>query len=60
MSRCSVCGKEVGEEEAIRCWECGKTYCPGCANRDPTIRELGVCPDCEETYEAEEDYEEWE
>ncbi len=59
MPRCSVCGREFPEEQLIRCGECGKVYCPECAERDPTILELGVCPDCEEVYEAEEDYWGW-
>jgi len=56
---CDVCGEEI-EESYYRCGECGKVYCLDCAERDPTIKSLGVCPDCEETYEAEEDYWGWE
>ncbi|MBA7601067.1 hypothetical protein ES703_08134 [subsurface metagenome] len=33
----------------------------GVGNRRMTqIKELGVCPDCEEVFEAEEDYWGWE
>jgi len=29
-------------------------------DQDATLNELGVCSDCEEVYEAEEDYWGWE
>jgi len=29
------------------------------AEKDPTIKELGVCPDCEEVFEVEKDYWGW-
>lgn len=29
---------------------------PGVRGVDPAMKELGVCPDCEEVFEAEEDY----
>ncbi len=41
------------------CGECGKVYCEECAEKNPTIKSLGVCPDCEEVYETEEDYWGW-
>jgi len=50
--KCGVCGREI-HESYYRCGECGKVYCLSCAERNPTIKSLGVCPDCEETYEAE-------
>ena len=59
MARCSVCGREFPESQLRRCYDCGKAYCPECAEKDPTIKELGVCPDCEEVFEAEEDYWGW-
>jgi len=59
MPRCSVCGREFPEKHLIRCGECGKAYCERCAEKDPAIKELGVCSDCEEVYEAEEDYWGW-
>lgn len=60
MPRCSTCGREFPEELLLRCWECGKAYCEKCAEEWPrTIKELGVCPDCEEVYETEEDYWGW-
>jgi len=43
----------------LRCIECGKAYCEKCAEKDGTVKELGVCSDCEEVYEAEEDYYGW-
>ncbi|MEA1905010.1 MAG: hypothetical protein U9M97_03920 [Candidatus Hadarchaeota archaeon] len=52
ISKCSVCGYMFLEEQLTRCRECGRAYCPECAERYPTIKELGVCPDCEEIYEA--------
>lgn len=60
MPRCSVCGREFPESKLVRCCDCGKAYCPKCADDDPTIGKLGVCPDCEEVFEAEEDYWDWE
>lgn len=59
MTTCSECGREVSREGLVRCFECGKAYCKECADTDLTIKELGVCPDCEEVYEAEEDYWGW-
>ena len=56
---CSVCGKIVSDDECVRCGECGKVFCRECAVKDPTLLLLGVCKDCEEVYEAEEDYWGW-
>jgi len=56
---CDVCGAEVSDEEPYRCGECGKRYCEECAIADGVIKTLGVCSDCEEVYEAEEDYWGW-
>ena len=56
MSRCDVYGGEFQEDQLLRCYDCGKAYCLRCAEEDPTIKELGVCPDCKEVFEAEEDY----
>jgi len=44
----------VSDDELYRCGECGKTYREKCAVADRTIKELGVCSDSEELYEAEE------
>jgi len=55
LGRYDGCGAEVGEEELYGCGECGKKYCEECAVADGTIKRLGVCSDCEEVYEAEED-----
>jgi len=49
MASCSVCGREFPESQLRRCYDCGKAYCPECAEKDPTIKELGVCPDREES-----------
>ena len=35
--------------------DCGKPYCLDCTGPDW----MGVCPDCEEVFEAEEDYWNW-
>jgi len=56
---CDGCGAEVSDDELYRCGECGKAYCVECAVADGTIKKLGVCSDCEEVYEAEEDYWGW-
>ncbi|MEW6222491.1 MAG: hypothetical protein AB1476_04155 [Candidatus Hadarchaeota archaeon] len=41
----------------MSCSECGKQYCRGCARREKSIVALGICPDCEETWQAEDDME---
>jgi len=56
---CDVCGAEVEDGELYRCCECGKAYCEECAEEDGSVKKLGVCSDCEEFYEAEEDYWGW-
>jgi len=56
---CDGCGTEVSDGELYRCGECGKAFCEECAVADGTIKKLGVCSDCEEVYEAEEDYWGW-
>jgi hypothetical protein len=53
MPKCSVCGKEVPAEELLVCSECGRAFCEECA--DDSMRTLGLCSDCEETMEAEDD-----
>jgi len=55
MPKCDVCWEEFPEEQLTCCYDCGKAYCPGCAGKDPTIRELGVCPDCGEVFEGGEE-----
>jgi DNA-directed RNA polymerase subunit H (RpoH/RPB5) len=60
VPKCDVCGEEFPESQLLRCYDCGKAYCPRCAEKDPTIKELGVCPDCEEVFEDEEDEWGWE
>jgi uncharacterized C2H2 Zn-finger protein len=59
MPKCDVCGGEFQESQLLRCYDCGKAYCPEYAEKDPTVKELGFCPDCEEVFEAEEDYWGW-
>jgi len=50
---------EFAEEDLVRCGECGRAFCDKCAEADESIKEFGVCSDCEEVYEAEEDYWGW-
>jgi len=59
MPVCSGCGMEFDEDDLLRCGECGKAYCDKCAEADGSIKEFGVCSDCEEVYEGEEDYWGW-
>jgi len=59
LGTCDVCGTGVDDDKLYKCSECGKAYCDGCAEEDGTIKKLGVCSDCEEVYEAEEDYWGW-
>jgi len=54
MIICSKCGRDFPDEEILRCRECGKPYCSECAEESGSMRELGVCPDCEETWEVGE------
>jgi len=35
MPECSVCGREFPEGQLLRCYDCGKAYCPECAEKDP-------------------------
>jgi len=49
---CSSCGKECSEENVVYCSECGEPYCEECAEE---WLSSGVCPDCEESWESEED-----
>jgi len=55
MPECSVCGKNISEGKLITCSECGKAYCERCAGEDPSMSALGICSDCEETWQAEDD-----
>ena len=34
MPRCSVCGREFPEDQLRRCYDCGKAYCPKCAEKE--------------------------
>jgi len=40
----------------VRCSECGEAYCKECASKDSSMRVLGICSDCEETWQAEEEF----
>ena len=53
MPTCSVCGKDVPAGKLLVCSECGKTCCEECA--DTSMRALGRCSDCEETWQAKDD-----
>jgi len=53
---CTECSKTFDPERIVRCYDCGKPYCLECAGGDW----IGVCPDCEEVFETEEDYWDWE
>jgi hypothetical protein len=55
MPTCDVCGEEFEEDELIRCEECGKAYCLKCAEDDPNLREFGICSNCTESSEEEEE-----
>ena len=50
MPTCSVCGKDVPGGKLL---ECRRTFCEECA--DDSLRALGLCSDCEETWQAEDD-----
>ena len=58
MPPCSVCGREFPEAKVVKCSECGKAYCEECASEEPFMSALGICSDCEEFWEAEDDLEE--
>jgi len=55
ITACTECGKAAKPDEIVQCYDCGKAYCLDCAGSDW----IGVCPDCEEVFEAEEDYWNW-
>ena len=55
MLECSVCGKEVSEGKLITCSECGRAYCERCAGENPSMSALGVCSNCEEFWDSEDD-----
>ncbi|MBC7219601.1 MAG: hypothetical protein H5T49_05685 [Hadesarchaea archaeon] len=60
MSKCSVCGQAFPEGEMSYCSQCGRAYCERCAEEVPSMAALGICPDCEEAWQAEDDMdEEW-
>jgi len=58
MATCSVCGEEIVEDRVYQCYDCGRVYCKECVKKYPTIKTLGLCPDCEEALTGEEEY--WE
>lgn len=47
MPECSVCYREVDEDEVIYCYDCGRPLWEDCGY-------LRLCPDCEEVWEIEE------
>ena len=51
--RCAVCGRDV--EDFVTCSQCGKVYCKKCAGSDRSMAALGLCSDCEEAWQAEDD-----
>jgi len=54
MPNRSACGRDF-PEALLRCGS-AEGLLPGARERDPTLKELGACPDRGEVYEAEEDY----
>jgi len=52
---CTECGKARDQVKIVRCYDCGKPYCLECVGEDW----IGVCPDCAEVFETEEDYWDW-
>lgn len=59
MPVCSICRRKVLETQIFSCYDCGRIYCMRCVEEYPEIKTLEVCPDCEEVFEAEEDYWGW-
>jgi len=58
MASCSVCGREFPEAKMVQCSECGKAYCEECAGEEPSMSALGICSDCEEFWDSEDDLDE--
>jgi hypothetical protein len=56
LVECLGCHKLFPEKEIVRCYDCGRTFCEECAG--PAFS-VGLCSDCEEVFEAEEDYYGW-
>ena len=55
MPVCVGCGKIINSNRVAYCVECGRPLCIACSS-------TGLCPDCEEVRESEEDVadiEEW-
>ncbi len=48
MGECAICGREI--EKLCECSECGRLVCDL-----RFIDAIGLCRECEETWEAEED-----
>lgn len=47
MTECAVCGGEASR--LCACCECGRLVCDLCC-----VEAVGMCTDCEETWETEE------
>ena len=52
---CSECGRPFRLDQVARCYDCGNIYCLDCAGPDW----IAACPDCDEVFEAEDDYWNW-
>ncbi len=48
MGECATCGRVI--DRLCECSECGRLVCDLCF-----VDAVGLCCDCEETWEAEED-----
>jgi recombinational DNA repair protein (RecF pathway) len=57
---CSVCGRELTEDQLIRCKRCGRAFCEECAG--DKLNEQGICSECAEGKDEDEEEEgmEWE
>jgi len=53
LVECHGCHRFLDETDIMRCYDCGRTFCEECAG--PAFW-VGLCSDCEEVMEAEEDY----
>lgn len=54
MPKCSACGRGFPDDRMSCCSQCGRAYCEERAEAETSMAALGVCLDCEETWQDED------